>query len=111
MKLLVLILNNNDKIDPLLKGFSDAGIKGGTIIESKGMGQELMNVEEFAFFGSLRKIINPERASNHTILVALHNKQVDTALEVIKEKVGDLEDPNTGVLMIVPIEYSKGIKF
>ena len=60
-RLVVFILNKTEVLNDLLKDLSDNGIKGGTIIESKGMGHELANMEEFTFFGSLRKILDPER--------------------------------------------------
>lgn len=110
-KLVVFILNKTEVLDRLLKELSDHGIKGGTIIESKGMGYELANQEEFAFFGSLKKLIDPERANNITLLIAIHCEQFAILKETIENVVGDLSKPNTGILFTLPIDYIQGLKF
>lgn len=110
-KLVVFILNKTEVLDKLLKELSDNGIKGGTIIESKGMGYELANQEEFAFFGSLRKLLDPERSSNVTLLLAIHSEQFDTVQSIINQVVGDLSKPNTGILFTLPIDNIQGLMF
>ncbi len=109
-KLLVLVLNKVESLDDILKDFSKAGIKGSTILESKGMAQELSLNEDFEFFGSLRKILSPNRKNNVTLLVAVHGAQVDVATDIINKHI-DLETPNSGILFVVPIDYIKGLKF
>lgn len=110
-RIVLFILNKTEVLDYLLKELSDNGIKGGTIIESKGMAYELANQEEFAFFGSLRALLNPERKNNCTIVLIIHDKQLETVTECIKKVVGDLSEPNTGILASFPLDFVKGLKF
>jgi nitrogen regulatory protein PII len=111
MKLLILILNRVEALDQLLEHFSKAGIKGGTVIDSTGMARELLKNEDFNFFGSLRTIIDPERTRNKTLLFALHEEQIKTALDLINDVVGDLSDPDSGIVFTLPIDYIRGLKF
>ena len=60
MKLLVIILNKTECLEELLEAFSENNISGATIIDSKGMLQELYEHDEFRFIGSLRNLFNPE---------------------------------------------------
>jgi nitrogen regulatory protein PII len=108
---LILILNRTEVLEKLLEGFSEAGIKGGTIIDSTGMARELLKTEDINFIGSLRNLINPERNENKTLLFALHDEQVKTALDLINDVVGDLSDPDSGIVFTIPIDYIKGLKF
>lgn len=110
-RLVVFILNKTEVLNDLLKELSDNGIKGGTMIESKGMGHELANMEEFTFFGSLRKILDPERKENITLLLAIHVEQLETVTKIINRIVGDLSEPDTGILFSLPIDYIQGLKF
>jgi len=59
VQLLVLVLNQVDKLDDLLKVFMNNGITGATIINSTGMIKELASHMEYQpIFGSLFININ-----------------------------------------------------
>ena len=70
MKLLIIVLNKTECLEELLEEFGKNEISGATIIDSKGMIQELSDREEFdfSFFGSLRNLLNPAHKENKTIL-------------------------------------------
>lgn len=110
MKLLLVVLNKTEYLDTVLKELAENGVSGGTIVNSKGMGTELMRVEEFVFFGSLRRSVNPEHVNNLTLLFALEEAQIELAINCIEKIVGDFNNPDTGVVMVLPLEYVKGIK-
>lgn len=110
MKLLIFILNNNDMLDKLLKTISNAGIRGGTTIDSKGMGRQLSKNDDSPLFGSIRKFFNPDRENNTTLLFALKDEQITQVIKIINEVVGDLSKPNTGILFVLPIEYVEGLQ-
>ena len=110
-RLVVFILNRTEVLNDLLRELSDNGIKGWTIIQSIGMGHELANMEEFSFFGSLRKMLNPDRKENITLLLAIHVEQLEVVTKIINRIVGDLSEPDTGILFSLPIEYIQGLKF
>ena len=53
MKLLIIVLNKTECLEELLEEFGKNEISGASIIDSKGMIQELSDREEFdfSFFG------------------------------------------------------------
>lgn len=110
MKLLITVLNESQLLDKVLQKLAEQNIKGGTILESKGMGSELLRCEEFAFFGTLRKYVKKEHISNVTMLFALPEEQVELAVQIIESVVGNFDNPNTGIMMVLPIDYIKGMK-
>lgn len=108
MKLLVLILNDLDKLELLLKRFSDENISGATIINSTGMARTLAEIGDEALFGSLRKLLNMDRNENRTILMVLNESKVLTTVSLIESVVGDLNSPDTGIVFSLPLDFVKG---
>ncbi len=112
MKLLVIILNNVDALDDLMARFAQEGIRGATILSSTGMARELAyhdHEEEIGFLGSLRALLDPDRAENRTILTVLRDEQVELAIRLVQEEVGDLNQPDTGILFTVPVDRLMGV--
>jgi len=110
MKLLVAILNEPNLLNKVLENLEENEIYGCTILESKGMANELLRNEEFAFFGMLRKCVKKEHANNITLLIALKDECVEKAISAIESITGSFSEPDTGILMVLPIELIKGLK-
>ncbi|MFV0480056.1 MAG: hypothetical protein ACK5LZ_05760 [Anaerorhabdus sp.] len=108
MELLFFVLNKLDCLDDLLKGFSDNQISGATVIDSTGLAHLL--AESDYGFGMLRSLLDLSRSQNKTIFMVCKTEEVKRIEEVIESCVGDLDEPNTGVLFTVPVNYVKGIK-
>ncbi len=114
MQLMVIILKRYDVLDPLLAAYAEFGVTGATILDSKGMAQELAihhDDEEFLFLGSLRKVLNTERETSKTILMVVKDDQVEGITKITNEVVGDLRKPNMGILFSLPIGTIYGGRF
>lgn len=111
MQLLVLILNKLDCLDSILKEFVESGIKGATILDSVGMARALTqgDNEDIPMFGFLKTVLHESRPFNKTILVVVKDEQVSTGINAIKRVLGDLTEPDTGIVFTVPIGYVEGI--
>ncbi|MBP5159064.1 MAG: hypothetical protein ILP10_02060 [Lachnospiraceae bacterium] len=109
MQLLVLILKKEKVMDEILKDLMEAGIKGGTILDGKGMAEELVNLEDLPMFGVLRRALKDEEKENcKVILFVLKDEQLVDARNVIKKNV-NLNAPNSGIMFAIPITYAKGL--
>ena len=109
MKLLIIVLNKVEYLDKLLAKFGQCSIPGATILNSKGMAQELGSHDELRFLGSLRLLMNPARQENVTILMAIPDEKVKTVSKIVNEVTGGLDQPDTGILFTVPIDYTEGM--
>ncbi|MBW7572931.1 P-II family nitrogen regulator [Caproiciproducens faecalis] len=112
MKVLFFVLNKTEKLDAVLTAFAHRNIKGATVLESMGMARLLSrkhDEDEIPFLGSLRTLLNPEREKNNVIFAVIEDDQLQEAVKIIEEVVGDLSVNNSGVVFSVPIDYSKGI--
>ncbi|MFV0255453.1 MAG: hypothetical protein ACK5G7_04935 [Erysipelotrichaceae bacterium] len=107
MELLFFVLNKLDCLDDLLKGFSDNKISGATVIDSTGLAHLL--AENDYGFGMLRTLLDLSRSQNKTIFMVCEKSEVKNIEKIIEESVGNLNEPNTGVLFTVPVSYVKGI--
>lgn len=115
MKLLVFILKNVELQDEILLRLAHAGIKGGTLIEGKGMAKTLANMDEMKddvpIFGTLRHIISDNIDYKSSIMMfVLENQQLDITKKIIKKVTGDLNKPNTGIMFTINIEEVEGYK-
>lgn len=111
MQLVIYVMNKTEMLKKFLKEVSDCGIKGGTILESRGMARELVNeYNEFNIFGSLRNLVNDSFKTTKTILFVVEEHQVNILFEVINRVVGGLDKPDSGIAFSVDISKSMGLK-
>lgn len=110
MQLLILILKKIELMEPLLKKLAESGVKGGTILEGTGMAKELVNMEDLPIFGMLRMLLAEDiKANSKVMMFVLNEEGVLTARSAIKEVIGDLNVPNSGIMFSVPITYVEGL--
>jgi len=111
MRLLVLVLNHEDKLEDLLAEFLKIGISGATVISSTGMARVLTgrDEEDIPLFGSIRAFLNPEREQNHTILTVIRNEQLSVAVAAIESVIGDLSEKDSGIVFSMPVDFVRGI--
>ena len=95
----------------MLENFIESGIKGATIIDSTGMARVLTSNDNtnIPIFGSLKLILSAGQPFNKTIFVALKDEEVDNCIKCIKEVVGSLDTPDSGILFTLPIDYIEGL--
>lgn len=106
---LVLVLQKYEKLEKLLCALTEAGIHGATVIHSAGMVQVLSH-ETDVLLGSLRAFLEPEREDNRTLFILLKEEQIEVAKKVIRDVIGPLDKPETGILFILPTIYTEGLK-
>ena len=111
MELLVLVIDRGDKLDSILSGFIDLGVTGATVIESQGMVRELTKDSKTApVFAGLQDLIANSRPQSSTVFSVIETREkLDAAIQMIKEKCGDMTNPGTGILFTVPITRAVGL--
>lgn len=104
-----IILNKTEFLDTVLEEFVENGIRGATILDSKGMAHSLMEHDEFRFVASLRNLLDPERKDSKTIILALRDNKVKIAADIVNNVTGGISKPDTGIIFTVPISYCEGL--
>jgi hypothetical protein len=111
MRLVVFVLNQNEKLEALLAEFARTGISGATILHSTGMARVLTNYDgdDIPFIGSIRSLLNPERSKSHTILLVIRDDQLKFVIESIEKVVGNICNEDTGIIFSMPLDFVKGL--
>ena len=109
MRLLIIVLNKVECLDRLLTKLGKNNIPGATILDSKGMAQELEGHDELRFLGSLRLLMNPAHKENKTIFMVIPEEKVAAVSKIVNEVTGGLDRPDTGILFTLPIDYVEGL--
>lgn len=110
MQLLVLILKKVELIDDLIKKLAESGISGGTILDGSGMATALVNMEDLPMFGILRQLLKDEEKEMCKVMMfVLKDEQVMETRRVIKNVIGNMKEPNTGIIFAIPITYVEGL--
>lgn len=108
MRLFVLVLNDIDKLDDLMKRFQEEKISGATIVNSSGMVHALAEIGDESLFGSLRHLLDMDRQENKMILMVLNESKVKFTLEIIEDVIGNLDKAHTGIAFTLPLDFVKG---
>lgn len=108
MQLLIAVINEEEKLDALLSGMVELGITGATIINSEGMGRVLSH--DVPIFAGLELLALRSRPRNQTIFsVIREDEKVEGVMNLLREVIGDLADPGTGIAFTVPISRVVGL--
>lgn len=109
MKLLIIVLNKTECLERLLTAFGTNDIMGATIIDSKGMAQELDQLDDSDFMLPLRMLIHPAHHENKTIFMVIPEEKVQKVSDIVNKVTGGLGKPDTGILFTVPIDHIEGL--
>jgi hypothetical protein len=108
MELLIAVINDVDRVDEILAGFLEIGVKGATVIDSEGMGRVLS--QEIPIFAGLQTLISRSRPQNQTLFSVIDEPEtMNQALNIIQEVCGRLDDPATGIAMTLPVNRVVGL--
>ena len=110
MKLVVIVLNKTECLEELLEEFANRNLQGATILDSRGMMQELSDEPEMEFMFSLRHMLNPRHRENRTIFMAASESRVPVIIEAVNKVTGGLERGDTGILFTLPIDSLIGFE-
>ncbi|MDD2268576.1 MAG: hypothetical protein PHY15_03365 [Eubacteriales bacterium] len=108
-QVLVLVLNKVEVLETLMLELNEAGLRGATIINTTGMGQALASKKDESYIiASIRDMLSGTRVDSRTIFMVLEENKIPTARSVIRNVVGDLTKPNTGIMFCLPVDFVEG---
>lgn len=110
MQVFIFVLNRTEHLENLLQEFIDNGLKGATVLDSKGMARILHSEEEMPLFYGLRSIVAPERRSSKTIFMVLPDDKVEVARRIVNQVTGGLDVPDSGIMFALPVTFVEGLE-
>lgn len=110
MQVFVFVLNRTEHLENLLQEFANHGLKGATVLDSRGMARILHSEDEMPLFYGLRAIMEPERRISKTIFMVLKDEQVPIARKVVNQVTGGLDVPDSGIMFAMPLTMVEGLE-
>lgn len=111
MYVLVLVLEQLDKLPEILKNLIRIGLTGTTVLESTGMGRLLAEWKiEVPILQEIQTIVEDKSRVNKTLFTVIEDDdKLQEAIAAIKEVTGNLDEHGKGILFAFPITYAEGI--
>lgn len=110
--LLVLVLDNLEQCPDVLDAWEAAGVTGVTILESTGLNRMRQGIrDDYPLLPSLRSLLAGSETHHRTLFSVIEDETVlERAIAATQRVVGDLSQPYTGLLFVVPVSQVLGLK-
>lgn len=112
MQAIFLVIKQVELVDDIMNALADAGIKGGTAIDSEGMASSLSRMSSnMQMVQLLRGILSggDDSYRSKTLFVIVKDEQVEDVKKAIMSVTGDLSKPNAGIMFGIPVSFTEGI--
>jgi nitrogen regulatory protein PII len=111
MYMIFFVLDNPEFLDEILDAWEAIGVSGVTIIDSTGINRRRQAQQVGTLFmAGINRIMSSDLETHNTLFTIVQNENlVQKCLESAESIVGDLNQPNSGVIAAWPISYVKGI--
>ena len=109
---IVFVLDNADQCRDILDAWENAGIRGVTILESSGLGRVRRAGirDDLPLMPSLSDLFMNTETQHRTLFTVVKSEsQIEAIVKATQSVVGDLEQPDTGFLFVVPVSQVHGI--
>ncbi len=114
MKMILFILHDANKLTDLLNAWKDAGVSGATVLLSTGMGrisQAGILRDDLPLMPSLSDFYEPDEKLSRTVFSLVENEATVKRVRIATRRVvGDLAGPDTGLLIVLPVDQAEGLK-
>jgi nitrogen regulatory protein PII len=113
MHMIVFVLHDTGRLADVLGAWEDAGVRGITILPSTGIGRlkaaDILR-EDLPLMPSLEDLVEAPEKFNRTLITMLKcDEMIETVVSATERVVGKLNDPNTGILGVVPLSHAYGL--
>jgi nitrogen regulatory protein PII len=112
-ELIVLVLDDANKVEEVLNAWLTAGIPGVTLLDSAGLGHEFSKYgarNDLPLIPSLSSFLRAREELSRTLFsVVPDGFDVDALISATEAITGPLNDPDTGILFVVPVSRARGL--
>jgi hypothetical protein len=111
MYMIMFVLDDPDQLDTLLDAWVELGVSGITLVESSGFHRRRAHVPGARYVGSLPDLVEEVARGSFTLFAAVADEALVQACFAATERiVGDLSQPNTGIIAAWPLSFGKGLE-
>lgn len=110
--MVMMVINNMDECTPILEAWEATGVGGITILESSGLGRvrQSSRWEDLPLMPSLSDFLKTPEHRHRTIFTVVDSEErVDKLVKATETIVGNLEEPDNGVIFVLPVFRAYGL--
>jgi hypothetical protein len=110
MYMLMLILADCGCLDALLDAWEAVGIRGITIVESTGIQRRRVQRARVPLRFDFAALVHTDQQGHYTLFAIVADEEMARrGLTAAESVLGDLDEPDTGVLTAWPLALVKGV--
>jgi nitrogen regulatory protein PII len=111
MQIVMFVLDDPEKLDPVLDAWEAIDVTGVTIIESSGINRRRVARQVgTSYMAGFNRLMSGSQTNHHTLFTIVPDEEmVRRCIAAAESIVGDLDDPNTGVLAAWELSVVKGV--
>jgi nitrogen regulatory protein P-II 1 len=112
MKMILFVLNDPTRLLELLNAWKQAGAEGATVLFSTGMGrlhQSAALRDDLPLMPSLSDFYVQSEQLSRTLFTVITDDLVAQVIAVTEKIVGDLNQPGSGILIVLPTDSVHGL--
>ena len=112
MKVMVVVINDDSYLDPLLELFSMNKVLGGTIIDSQGLYslRFATHPNQLPIFAPLSNWGNDVHPGNKTIFSVIDDDKEDSIMKQINDLFNGFTEQGKGIVFTVDVSKALGVK-
>mgnify|MGYP000362652763 CR=1 FL=1 len=110
--LVVLVVDDPDDCPKILDAWAKIGVSGATLLNSTGMGRikKAGLLDDLPLLPNLQNFLSVREEAHRTILSVVEDEAlVEKMTEIAQHIIGDLDEPHTGFLFVVPVLKAYGL--
>ena len=108
--LLIMVLDDSERLNEVLAAWRDAGIKGITIFESTGLNRVLPRHTAQPMYAGFSQVFGGGRIGHHTLFAVIDSLELaEKAVANTEGVLGDLTQPHTGIIWAMPVSKVWGL--
>ncbi|GAP14168.1 nitrogen regulatory protein P-II family [Longilinea arvoryzae] len=111
--MVLFVLHDLEKKDDLLNAWDQAGVSGITILPSTGLARYRKGAglrDDLPLIPSLEDLLERSQNSNRTFFTIVSGEEmVDKVIAATESVTGDLDLPETGILVALPVARVRGL--
>ena len=109
MYMRVMVLDNSENLNDVLRAWMKAGVPGVTILESTGVNRVLPREQAGPMFAGFSQIFGSGRVGHNTLFAVIESLELaETAVKATEAIIGALDNPHTGIVFVLPIVKAWG---
>jgi nitrogen regulatory protein PII len=111
MYMILFVLDDPEQLDQVLDAWDSVGVTGVTIVESTGINRRRQASQVGApFMAGINRLMSGDIENHFTLFCIVRSESlVDQCVKATEGIVGDLDEPNSGVLVAWPLTFVKGV--